>query len=165
MIAAADLSFGFSLSDASVAAAADVYHPAATLEDALDAVMYSAIGAAILSVCIHGEECFVVAEHLLRRKIPFAFALSANSFDIPEVFAQIPRMLKSDMIDQLPRLLGFIGTGHPSRDTLTISIQDLSNRRLGTGRPSQPPIEVDRNVHSVSPYASRGRSDGRDLPR
>ncbi|MGX9144702.1 hypothetical protein [Mesorhizobium sp. 128a] len=117
LIADDDLSFAFSLSNALVAAAADVYHPAGTLEDALDVAMYCEIDAAILSVCIHGEECFVVAENLLRRKIPLAFALSENSFDIPEVFAQIPRMFKSDMIDQLPRLLGYIGIGYLSRDT------------------------------------------------
>ncbi|MGL4967782.1 MAG: response regulator [Inquilinus sp.] len=71
-----------------------VVGPLAALDDAVLAARTEALDAAILDVTIRGGLVFPVAEELLSRKIPFAFASGYGDWALPESMQNMARLTK-----------------------------------------------------------------------
>jgi DNA-binding NtrC family response regulator len=72
----------------------EIVGPAATLEKALKFAEEEQFDAAILDVTIRGGKVFPVAEALLARGIPFAFASGYGDWALPEALRDKPRLTK-----------------------------------------------------------------------
>jgi DNA-binding response OmpR family regulator len=82
--------------------------PAATLENALKLAEEEEFDAAILDVTIRGGKVYPVAELLLKRGIPFAFASGYGDWALPEELRDKPRLTKpftAAALDEQLRLL------------------------------------------------------------
>jgi len=71
-----------------------VVGPVATLEKALELARSETFDAALLDVTIRGGKVYPVAEALLARGIPFAFASGYRDWALPEALRNHPRLMK-----------------------------------------------------------------------
>jgi CheY-like chemotaxis protein len=81
---------------------------AAGLEDAMSLARNAAFDLAILDVHLGGRDVFPVAEILIQRRIPFAFATGYGVKGLPEAFRSRPTLQKPFQIADLKRVLGAI---------------------------------------------------------
>jgi CheY-like chemotaxis protein len=73
---------------------AEIIGPLATVGDATKSVEQEQIDAALLDINLQGEMVFPVADMLVARGVPFAFATGYDEDVIPLRFAGVPRVLK-----------------------------------------------------------------------
>jgi len=74
---------------------AEVIGPAASVQEALQLMAGEArLDAAVLDVNLAGDRVYRVADALLARDVPFAFATGYDAWIIPDVYAGVPRMEK-----------------------------------------------------------------------
>jgi CheY-like chemotaxis protein len=82
-------------SEALASAGAEVLGPVASIEDAIAIIASEVrIDAAVLDVNLRGELVFPVADALVERDIPFAFATGYDQWALPERFLTRPRVEK-----------------------------------------------------------------------
>ena len=90
-------------------AGAEVLGPAATLDDAEDAVRAGGFDCAIVDMNLRGDMAFPIADRLGTAGIPFLIATGYNSGSLPDRFADTPRIEKpfdpAKVIEAVPRLL------------------------------------------------------------
>jgi DNA-binding NarL/FixJ family response regulator len=72
----------------------EVVGPAAKLETAIQLAREAQFDIAILDVSIRGEKVYPVAELLLARGTPFAFASGYGDWALPEAMRDCPRLMK-----------------------------------------------------------------------
>jgi CheY-like chemotaxis protein len=83
------------LSQALADVGVQVLGPVASVEDGMTLIGSEAsIDAAVLDVNLRGDMVFPVADALLSRGIPFAFATGYDEWALPERFANAPRVEK-----------------------------------------------------------------------
>jgi DNA-binding response OmpR family regulator len=76
-------------------AGAEVLGPIASVRDATAFIASEpSIDAAVLDVNLRGELVYPVADALLARGVPFAFATGYDKWSLPERFAHAPRVEK-----------------------------------------------------------------------
>jgi two-component SAPR family response regulator len=72
----------------------EVVGPVATVEKALKLAQNDMFDAALLDITIRGGKVYPVAEALLARGIPFAFASGYGDWALPEALRDQPRLMK-----------------------------------------------------------------------
>lgn len=80
-----------------------VIGPVAKLEMALRLASDEVLDAAILDVTIRGGDVFPVAERLMSRDVPFAFASGYGDWALPETFRNQDRLTKPFSTQELER--------------------------------------------------------------
>ena len=89
------------------ASGAVVLGPVGTLSDALDLVRSEQkIDGAIVDVNLHGEMAYAVADLLIERGVPLAFATGYDGSAMPNRFANVVRCEKPIDIKQVARAIG-----------------------------------------------------------
>jgi CheY-like chemotaxis protein len=84
---------------------AKVVMVAASIENALALLQDESIDAAVLDVNIEGQRSFPVADALIARGIPFAFATGFGDGILPERYASVPVIQKPYSVDDIERML------------------------------------------------------------
>jgi DNA-binding response OmpR family regulator len=102
---------------------ATVVGPVGKLERALDVAENAGLDAALLDVNLHAERCWPVADDLIRRAIPFAFATGFETkLVMPERFAGCLVLSKpfreQDILAVLKKML--------ERDPAQVKVADVS---------------------------------------
>lgn len=94
------------LRDALLGAAAIVLGPVPSIETA-KAIVESepVIDAALLDINLGGRLVFDVADDLVARGVPFAFATGYDRWSIPERFSEVPRLEKPLRLRQVATVL------------------------------------------------------------
>ncbi|MEE4154734.1 MAG: response regulator [Erythrobacter sp.] len=76
-------------------AGARVLGPAGRMQDALDLISHEyRIDGAIVDLNLHGTMAFPVAQALMERGVPFAFATGYGEEAIPQAYKHVPRYTK-----------------------------------------------------------------------
>jgi DNA-binding NarL/FixJ family response regulator len=83
------------LRDALLEEGADVLGPVASIDEATILVARELrIDAAVLDINLRGDMVFPIADTLIERQVPFAFATGYDASSLPERFASIPCLEK-----------------------------------------------------------------------
>lgn len=88
-----------------------VIGPVAKLDVALRLASDEVLDAAILDVTIRGGYVFPVAERLMSRGVPFAFASGYGDWALPEAFRNQPRLTKPFSTQELESRVQSLCTG------------------------------------------------------
>jgi CheY-like chemotaxis protein len=95
--------------DALINAGATVLGPCPTVETAAQLVAEQAvIDGALLDINLAGTMVFEVADKLIERGVPFAFATGYDRASIPDRFADVPRLEKPLRVAQVATVLGML---------------------------------------------------------
>lgn len=78
---------------------------AVSLSEAFEKVQTGGFDIALLDVDLQGQKVFPLAEILLARRIPFAFASGYGAAGVPEAFRNLPVVSKPFQIEQLSAAL------------------------------------------------------------
>jgi DNA-binding response OmpR family regulator len=94
------------LRDVLLDAGAEVLGPVPTVE-AAKAVLESepVIDAALLDINLGGALVFEVADSLIARSVPFAFATGYDRWSIPDRFSEVPRLEKPLRLQKITTVL------------------------------------------------------------
>jgi DNA-binding response OmpR family regulator len=97
------------LRDALLDASAAVLGPVPTVKAAKELIEREpAIDAALLDINLGGTLVFDVADDLVARGVPFAFATGYDRWSIPERFAKVPRLEKPVRVRQVVTVLDML---------------------------------------------------------
>lgn len=91
-----------------------VIGPVGKLDAALRLASDEVLDAAILDVTIRGGQVFPVAERLISRGIPFAFASGYGDWALPDAFRNQPRLIKPFTVRDLEARVQALGTRSPA---------------------------------------------------
>lgn len=91
-----------------------VIGPVGKLDAALRLASDEVLDAAILDVTIRGGQVFPVAERLISRGIPFAFASGYGDWALPDAFRNQPRLIKPFTVRDLEACVQALGTRSPA---------------------------------------------------
>lgn len=84
----------------------EVVGPAASVQEALELMAAEArLDAAVLDINLAGDRVYRVADALLARNVPFAFATGYDDWIIPEAYSGVPRMEKPVDTHDMVRVL------------------------------------------------------------
>jgi DNA-binding response OmpR family regulator len=96
-----ELLIAMEIEDALQALGCQIVGPFAALDRALKVALEETFDAALLDVTIRGGKVYPVAEVLLARGIPFAFASGYGDWALPEILRDQPRLTKPFTASQL----------------------------------------------------------------
>jgi CheY-like chemotaxis protein len=100
-----EMTIAFMIEDMLVELGHEVVELAMRLPEALDAAQRADIDVAILDVNIDGHRSFAVADILIGRAIPFAFATGYGAAGVDEAYKNRPVLAKPFLSDDLRKLL------------------------------------------------------------
>ncbi len=101
-----------------------------SVTDALDVVSSRQVDAAILDLNLNGETSYRVADLLLAKKIPFAFATGYDAAEIDPRYAVIPHVEKPVKLDLLAKALAAAISAKDARNVVP-SAQEAESSHLG----------------------------------
>jgi two-component SAPR family response regulator len=82
------------IEDALVGMGCEIVGPTGRLDTAMQLANEGEFDAAILDITIRGGKAYPIAELLVARGIPFAFASGYSDWALPEAFRDQPRLIK-----------------------------------------------------------------------
>jgi two-component SAPR family response regulator len=82
------------IEDALVDLGCEIVGPAGKLETAMQLATEEQIDIALLDVTLRGDKVYPLAEQLVARGIPFAFASGYGDWALPEALRDCPRLMK-----------------------------------------------------------------------
>ncbi len=95
------------ITDSLRAAGAKVLGPVPSVDDAANMIQSeTGIDAAVLDINLRGDMVFPIADALLERGIPFAFATGYDEWMVPPRFSDAPRLQKPLKGDHIAAVLG-----------------------------------------------------------